>query len=96
MGNFATILREPNGIPMRTWVNTIPNEGMIRYNMILNAERILLTSPKALGEVLVTKNYEFIKPTQIRHGLGRILGVGVLLAEGDEHKVCKYSHTGAA
>ena len=45
------------------------------------------TSPKALAEVLVQKNYEFIKPQRLRDGLGRLLGVGILLAEGDEHKV---------
>ena len=32
------------------------------------------------------KNYEFIKPAQFRNGLGQLLGIGVLLAEGDEHK----------
>jgi len=35
----------------------------------------------------VTKNYEFIKPDQFRFSIGRILGIGVLLAEGDEHKM---------
>ena len=40
-----------------------------------------------MGEVLVTKSYDFIKPARLRDGLGRLLGVGVLLAEGDEHKV---------
>jgi cytochrome P450 len=46
-----------------------------------------VTSPKALGEVLVTKNYDFIKPPDVREGIVRILGNGVLIAEGDEHKV---------
>lgn len=59
---------------------------MIRYRHAFNVERVLLASPKALAEVLVAKNYEFIKPAQFRNGLGRLLGVGVLLAEGDEHK----------
>jgi len=45
-----------------------------------------VVSPKALSEVLTTKSYEFIKPTQVRVGIGRILGIGVLLAEGEEHK----------
>ena len=54
---------------------------------VFNEERLLATSPKVLGEVLVTKNYDFIKPALVREGLGRLLGVGVLLAEGDEHKV---------
>jgi hypothetical protein len=50
--------------------------------------RVLVTNPKALAEVLVQRNYEFIKPPRIRMGLGRLLGIGILLAEGDEHKVC--------
>ena len=46
----------------------------------------MITSPKALGEVLVTRNYDFIKPSHFRSGLGRLLGIGILLAEGEEHK----------
>jgi cytochrome P450 len=34
----------------------------------------------------VQRNYEFVKPERVRIGLGRLLGVGILLAEGDEHK----------
>jgi len=64
----------------------VPNDGLIRYLYAFNAERILIASPKALAEVLVMKNYEFIKPAQFRNGLGQLLGIGVLLAEGDEHK----------
>ena len=78
---------------MRKWINEVPNEGLIYYNFIFNAERLLITSPKGLGEVLVQKNYDFIKPTGIRDGLGRLLGVGLLLAEGEEHKVRTVSLT---
>lgn len=45
-----------------------------------------MTTPKALAEVLVQRNYDFVKPERLRNGLGRLLGVGILLAEGDEHK----------
>ncbi|KAI1081838.1 cytochrome P450 [Whalleya microplaca] len=86
MGHWKRIRDEPTGIPMRDWVATVPNNGLIRYLGAFNQERLLITSPKALAEVLVTKNYDFQKPSTIRFGLGRILGVGVLLAEGDEHK----------
>src|SRR5712664_3402378 len=71
---------------MRRWIETVPNDGLIRYSHLLNAQRVLVTTPKALAEVLVTKNYEFIKPSFFRHNLGRLLGVGILFAEGDEHK----------
>ncbi|KAK3705727.1 hypothetical protein LTR37_013170 [Vermiconidia calcicola] len=86
LGQTQRVFRAPSGEPARDWVETVPNEGLIRYSMWFQ-ERLLITNPKALGEVLVTKNYDFIKPKQLRESLGRILGVGILLAEGDEHKI---------
>jgi cytochrome P450 len=85
-GQFGRIRKEPSGGPMLEWVNTIPNDGLIRYLGILNSERIFVCSPKALSEVLVTNSYNWIKPVQIQRSIGRVLGVGVLLAEGDEHR----------
>ena len=75
---------------MREWVRTIPNEGLLRYYIVGNLERVILTSPKALSELLVTKVYDFEKPLVARQGLRRVVGDGILLAEGDEHKVGKY------
>ena len=66
----------------------MPNDGVLYYRWLFNESRVLVTNPKALAEVLVQRNYEFIKPPRIRMGLGRLLGIGILLAEGDEHKVC--------
>ena len=86
-GQFKRINAEPTGDPHRDWINSIPNEGLMYYTMILNQGRLLITSPQALSEVLTTKSYDFIKPQQLRNGLGRVLGIGILLAEGDEHKV---------
>ncbi|KAK8048549.1 cytochrome P450 [Apiospora phragmitis] len=86
-GHFAEIAAKPTGIPMREWINTIPNNGLIRYTGMFNQERIMPTSPKALADVLVTRSYDFEKPSQVRNSIGRILGIGVLLAEGDQHKV---------
>ncbi|KLU82080.1 cytochrome P450 97B3 [Magnaporthiopsis poae ATCC 64411] len=85
-GQQARISKEPTGAPMVDWFNSIPNDGLIRYLSILNLERLAPTSAKALQEILVTKNYDFEKPSDFRHTIGRILGVGILLAEGDEHK----------
>lgn len=54
---------------------------------MFNRERLLLTSPKALAEVLTTNSYDFVKPSLLRQGVGQVLGIGILFAEGDEHKV---------
>ncbi|KHJ32070.1 putative cytochrome p450 [Erysiphe necator] len=77
----------PTGAPMIEWINTIPNEGIIRYLGMFNIERLFITSPNGLREVLSSKSYEFVKPSQLVQGLSRLLGVGLLLAEGDEHKI---------
>ncbi|KAI1503676.1 cytochrome P450 [Biscogniauxia marginata] len=86
-GHFRKIIAEPTGVPMREWVATVPNDGLLRYLGLFNEERLLVTGPKALSEVLVTSNYDFEKPATVGASIGRILGVGVLLAEGEEHKV---------
>ena len=72
---------------MREWVKNFPNKGLIRYYIVGNLERVLLTSPKALSEMLVTNVYDFEKPEMVRNNLWRIAGEGLLLAEGEEHKV---------
>lgn len=86
MGQFFKIMRDPSGAPHREWASAIPNDGLLYYTTAFNAEHVIVTSPKAIGEVLA-KNYEFIKTSELRHGVGRILGESILLAEGDEHKV---------
>lgn len=72
---------------MEKWIKTVKNEGLIRYYIVGNIERIMLTSPESLSEVLVKKTYDFPKPDGIRESLERVTGHGVLLAEGDDHKV---------
>lgn len=72
---------------MQRWVNEIPNDGLIHYSMLGNESRVMPTNEAALAEVLSHKSYEFVKPGRVRESIGRLLGVGILLAEGDEHKV---------
>jgi cytochrome P450 len=69
----------------------VPNNGIIRYLTFFNRERLLITSVKALSEVLTTKSYDFKKPDQIIGSIGRILGIGLLLSEGDVHKAQRKS-----
>ncbi|KAI9656700.1 MAG: hypothetical protein M1829_000386 [Trizodia sp. TS-e1964] len=92
MGQYRRILDEAAGGPQRDWQNTITNSGLIRYTTFFNIERVLVTSPRGLAEVLVHKNYDFIKPKVFSESLARLLGVGILLAEGDEHKVAQRKH----
>ncbi|KAH5466538.1 hypothetical protein HBI22_180030 [Parastagonospora nodorum] len=86
LGHFRRIFKDPTGEPQRDWIDNVPNDGVLYYRWLFNEPRVLVTNPKALAEVLVQRNYEFVKPDRLRRGLARLLGVGILLAEGDEHK----------
>ncbi|KAL9006362.1 MAG: hypothetical protein Q9188_000898 [Gyalolechia gomerana] len=81
------MLGEVNGKSFREWQHDIPNDGIIKFLDLLSSETVLVLSPKALAEVTVHKAYDFIKPPQVRGFLAKILGVGLFLAEGDEHKI---------
>jgi hypothetical protein len=72
---------------MKEWAKTIPNDGILRYYIVGNMERLTITSPAVLSEILVSKAYDFAKPLVIQQTLRRVLGNGILI--GEEHKVRK-------
>ncbi|KAL8643001.1 MAG: hypothetical protein Q9226_008440 [Calogaya cf. arnoldii] len=74
------------GDVLRSWANTVPNNGLIRYLDFFNLERVAIVGPAALADVLVHKCYDFEKPPQLRKGISRILGLGLFLSEGEVHK----------
>lgn len=84
-GHGKEIVAKRTGDPQKGWIKTVPNEGLIYYKGLLNRERILPTTPKVLAEVLNSQSYIFVKPQFFRFSL-RLLGNGILMAEGDEHK----------
>jgi hypothetical protein len=53
-GQTKRVFREAGGRPMRHWIETVKNDGLIAYSVWFR-ERVLVTDPKTLGEVLVTK-----------------------------------------
>ncbi|KAG6036948.1 hypothetical protein E4U41_005389 [Claviceps citrina] len=68
-------------------VTAIPHDGLIRYFWYFNRERVLVSSSKGLAEVLVTNSYQFKRPDTVGRLLKPVLGAGLLLTEGDVHKV---------
>jgi cytochrome P450 len=48
--------------------------------------QLLVTNPQLLADVLVHKCYDFTKPTKISNFLRLILGDGLIIVEGDQHK----------
>ncbi|KHO01448.1 Cytochrome P450 [Metarhizium album ARSEF 1941] len=74
------------GFLAKKWIAENPNDGMLRILCLGNQEMIIVNSPQALSEILVTKCYSFEKPDFARRFLSFIVGWGLLNVEGDEHK----------
>ena len=80
---------------MESRAQTIPNGGIIRFLAPFNQERLLICGQQALNEVLSMKHHVFPKPNVMRYILSRVLGHGIVVAEGFEHKAQR-KHIAAA
>ncbi|OJD11453.1 hypothetical protein AJ78_07780 [Emergomyces pasteurianus Ep9510] len=85
-GHFESLVKLPGGCSSRKWMQEVPNSGLLRYYLIANSERILVLSAKALGEVLVSKCDDYIKPSHVKVLLESKIGKGILLTEGEHHR----------
>ncbi|WPH01325.1 Cytochrome P450 monooxygenase [Acrodontium crateriforme] len=86
LGHGLTMFSRPAGKEFSRWMATIPNDGLIYFRGFFNTDRLLITDIKAIGEILVTKSYDFEKPPPIRNFLRRLLGDGLIIVEGDQHR----------
>ncbi|KAF2156400.1 putative P450 monooxygenase [Myriangium duriaei CBS 260.36] len=86
LGYGSAMFQKPPGQHFLRWMRDIPNDGLIYFRGFLYRDRILITSPKILGEILVTKSYDFVKPKPVRDFLRQVLGDGLIVVEGDVHK----------
>jgi len=86
LGHGLSTFKKPPGEDFLKWVTEVPNDGLIHFRGLFYQDRLLLTNPLTLGEVLVQKSYDFEKPIKVRNFLRRILGNGLIIVEGDEHR----------
>ncbi|KAK0656613.1 cytochrome P450 [Cercophora newfieldiana] len=82
-GQFFTIIMEECGVPQRRWHKE--HGSMIRYFFPFGAERLSVADDEALKHMTVKNPYNYPKPVRAKLWMVRILGEGVLLAEGQEH-----------
>ena len=85
-GNGTAQFSKPLGQEILNWVETIPNDGLLRFRGFFNADRLIPTTPETLKSVLADNSYDFEKPSGVRKFLRMILGAGLILVEGDVHK----------
>jgi cytochrome P450 len=59
---------------------------LIYFRDRTNQYYLIPTTPKALAEVLVHNSYDFEKPPPVRSFLSKVLGDGLIVVEGSQHK----------
>jgi cytochrome P450 len=62
------------------------NEGIVLTRGFFHSDRLIVTDPKALADVLVHRTYDMEKPPWSRAFLRKFLGDGLLMTEGDEYE----------
>ncbi|TGO46482.1 hypothetical protein BCON_0322g00100 [Botryotinia convoluta] len=82
-GQFFDIISTEIGVRQREWHQT--HGPIIRYFFPFGAERLSVVDDDAIKQMTTRNPYNFPKPVRAKLWMVRILGEGVLLAEGDEH-----------
>ncbi|KEQ87937.1 cytochrome P450 [Aureobasidium pullulans EXF-150] len=72
---WTRLFKEPTGDQLLRFMRQSPSSQIIRYFGVLNSERLLLTDPKDLKQVLDSEAYEFGRSYLIRRLLSPINGV---------------------
>ncbi|KAJ3533635.1 hypothetical protein NM208_g7896 [Fusarium decemcellulare] len=83
----------PSGDLFLDIVEKYPGEDLVSLNALRN--QILVTNPRLLADVLVHRCYDFSKPKRISSFLRHILGDGLIIVEGDQHKFLRKNTTPA-
>ncbi|KAK8105209.1 cytochrome p450 monooxygenase [Apiospora kogelbergensis] len=67
------------------WKPCVPHQGFLYYLHIFNSQRVIVASPSAVQELCVRAD-DFTKPRLIRLLAERFLGLGLVLAETEQHR----------
>src|SRR5215469_11919433 len=78
--------RKPPGSHYLEWSMDTPNNGILLLRSFFHTNRLLLTKPNALADILVANAYDFQKPKRIRNFFRHVLGDGLIVVEGESHK----------
>ena len=68
-------------------MDNIPNDGLLRRVDILNQQVVVITSPSLVSEYLHQKVGDYEKTPITRKILIDMLGMGLVSAESEDHKV---------
>jgi cytochrome P450 len=84
MGNYPEIVKEEAGVPFKRWAKTYGD--IFVFHGPWNVPRVLVTDHQLIKQILTTQEYDFCKTPEASAFLRRILGNGLLVAEGATHR----------
>jgi cytochrome P450 len=82
-------LVEPGPEQLSRWALDIPNEGLIAYRGIFNIQRVLVTNTTGVHDIFSLRPYEFPKPTFVKTIFRGVIGDGLVVVDGEQHKLQK-------
>lgn len=86
-GNLIPFILEPWGFCLERWQASIPETRSGFYRIFLGPIDMLVPkTAKAIG-MIMNQPYLFQKPAAVRDGLIETLGIGLVTAEGETHRV---------
>jgi hypothetical protein len=68
-------------------MDTVPHEHFFRNLDVFNNEVLILTDPKAIAQPYQSDAYEYVKSINGKKIIEQVLGNGLVVAEGQDHKV---------
>lgn len=83
LGHSLAIITEEVGVPQRKWHQQFGP--VVRYFYPLGSEKLSFVGDDALKQMTIRNPYNYPKPARAREWMARILGDGVLTAEGEAH-----------
>ncbi|KAH6688251.1 cytochrome P450 [Leptodontidium sp. MPI-SDFR-AT-0119] len=85
-GGWKSFFQTRDSIQVLKWMETIPNDGLIRYLDLFNSEVVAITTPRGAAEFLQVKADQYVKNPKTKRILENILGNGLVVSEGMDHK----------
>ncbi|KAG0363480.1 hypothetical protein BGX24_004881 [Mortierella sp. AD032] len=85
MGLFFDLIQEEPGRKYRDWIEQYG--GIFCHRGLFNAQQVVLGDPKAIQHVFSTHAYDYPKSDRAIRLLSQVVGKGVLLVEGDVHRI---------
>lgn len=89
---LCRLFHEPTTFELERWMQTTPNNGLIRFFGFLNQERLLMTEPKTLKQVMQRDSYKFNKLPWLASVQSAAGVTGLVSSKGSLHKVRTSRH----